>query len=429
MPDGNDVQRIARRNLATLFTVSIFLGVGVAVYEVALPLYLKRVGFSWMDMGWVYGAGAVITFGIRVGMGAWSDRVGRKLVYMFSLLWSGLATLLTPFFANVYAQAVLRSVAEPMARVREAMHSVLLYEDSPETFLNVFGRTRGIEFLFHFLGLIGAGACMHWLAGRGVDSPEVWVIVAAAGMLMLSGGLFGALFHERKLRESDRAAISWRDVLKPRLSRPMWVMTASMFAFTTSIMVSHCFALQLFFKEKYGASNADIFTIGALHRLSCAAPMLLLSHLFKRNQKFWLMLFLGLEGVFVALPGFMPAAGTYTIAGVGVSALWATVIVWLFHDILGMGIWLPMQQSLLQRYSRPESRGKDVSLASALSTIGAISSPFIAGWLRDWPGLADGATVNLPFIISGIGVTLSALILFALPKEREGVPQDRPDGY
>ncbi len=403
--------------MQTLFAVSIFLGMGVAIYEVALPLYLKGIGFSWMEMGWVYGAGALITFVIRVGMGAWSDRVGRKPAYVWSLLIGGLSTLLTPLSSLVFVQAALRSVAEPMTRVREAMHSVLLYEDSPTRFLNIFSKTRGVEFLFHFLGLLGAGWCMSRMAAAAVSSPVIWAIAAAAGMLILSGGIFGALFHEHKLRDANRPTLSWRDLLKPRLTRPMWVMTASMFVFNLSIFISHCFALQLFFKEKYGATDPDIFLVGALHRVACALPLLLLSHLFARRQKTWLMTFLLIEGVFIALPGFMPATKSFVIGGVAVPALWMAVGVWLFHDILGMGLWLPMQQALLQRYSHPESRGKDVSLATALSAIGAIMSPFIAGWLRDLLIVAADFRVNLPFIVSGAGVMLSALVLLGIRGE------------
>jgi len=418
--DPTATERIARGNLVTLFTVSIFLGVGVAIYQVALPLYLKSVGFSWMDMGWVYGLGAIVTFAIRVGMGAWSDRVGRKLVYVLSLVATGVATMLTPLFANLYVQAALRSVVDPMIRVRMAMHSVLLYEDSPKRFLNVFSKTRGVEFLFHFLGLLAAGACMQWMARERIESPVAWVMVGAAGMLMLSGGIFGALFRERRLRDSTRPALSWRDLARPRLSRPMWIMTASMFVFALSIQISHCFALQLFFKEKFAATNGDIFTIGALHRAACALPMLLMSHLFRRRQQRWLTLFLAIEGLFIIAPGFMPSSGAFGIGGIGVSALWLAVFVWLFHDILGMGLWLPMQHALLQRFSSADSRGKDVSLATALSALGGVASPFIAGWLRDLPCASESVRVNLPFIASGAGVMLSAVVLLGLPKEKTG---------
>ena len=414
--DMDDLGGGGRRNYAILFAVSVLIGLGVAVYEVALPLYFKRIGMSWLAMGWVYGAAALVTFVIRVGIGAWSDRVGRKRAYVLSLLATGLATWVTPLFRSFYAQGALRSVAEPTMRVREAMHSVLLYEDSPKRFRRIFSRTRGVEFLFHFLGLLVAAAVVGRLAGGG-SAPETWLFRGAAVVLFAAGIVFALGYRERPTHSPARPRLMWRDLLHPRLPRPMWVMAISNFVFMFGVMISHCFALQLFFKEKYGASDQDIFVIGAFHRLACALPLLFVGHVFRKRLKLWLMLFLVVEGVMVALPGFM-RPGSYSFAGIEVPALWTAVVLWLGHDLLGMGLWLPIQHELLQRHSRPESRGKDISLATALGALGAVGAPFAAGWLRDWPGVADNVAVNLPFIFSGLGVVCSAGVLFFLPGGR-----------
>lgn len=414
--DSVDAYGARRRNLITLVVVSMLIGLGVAVYEVALPLYLKKIHFSWRDMGWIYAAAALATCAVRVGMGAWSDRAGRKRVYVCALLAMGLATLGTPFFSSLLIMIILRSVAEPTTRVREAMHSVLLYEDSPKRFQRIFSRTRGVEFLFHFFGLLAAGWWMAAMLQQRVQSAYAWLLAAAAGVLIVSGVVFAGFYREKRLHARGAAQLAWRDLLHPRLNGPMWVMTASIFVFSAGIGISHCYALQLFFIEKFGASQGDVFTIGALHRLSCAIPLLLVGHVFRRRLKFWLILFLVLEGIFVAVPGFMPAKGVYGIAGWNVSALWMAVGVWLIHDLLGMGVWLPIQHALLQRYSSAASRGKDVSLATALGALGWVLGVFAAGWLREWPGMRKDIAVNLPFIVSGAGVILSALVLLWLPK-------------
>ena len=40
--DSASSMRQENRNLATLFTVSVLIGMGAAVYEVVLPLFLKQ---------------------------------------------------------------------------------------------------------------------------------------------------------------------------------------------------------------------------------------------------------------------------------------------------------------------------------------------------------------------------------------------------
>ena len=407
---------LARKNSVVLILVSILIGLGAAVYEVALPLYFKRIDFSWMEMGWIYGAAALLTFAMRVGLGAWSDRVGRKLVYVLTLFAAGASAWVTPMVRSFFGQGALRSVAEPSLRVREAMHATLLYEASPKGFRRVFSRTRGIEFLFHFLGLLAAAAVVRWMAGRSA-SPEAALFRGASVTLALAGLVFAFTYHEPPTHEPDRPGLRWRDLFHPSLPRPLWVMAASEFVFMFSVFISHCFALQLFFKEKYGASDATIFTIGALHRLACAVPMLCVGRLFRRRLRFWIVTFVVLEGVFLALPGFLPGGSSYSALGVTLPAVWVAVGIWLIHDLCGMGVWLPMKQELIQRHSRPETRGKDLSLVQSIGALGAVAAPFAAGALRDWPGVAPDIAVNFPFIFSGLGVACSAAILLLLPGE------------
>jgi len=413
----------ARGNLLTLFAVSVLVGLGVAVYEVALPLYFKSIGFSWTHMGWVYGASALLALVMRVGMGAWSDRSGRKIVYVLSLAVTAAATALTPAFRALWPQAALRSVAEPAMRVREAMHATLLYDDCPADFRKHFSRTRGVEFFFHFWGLLGAAWALGALARRGVATPVRWVFLGAAAGLGLAGLVFAVFYRQHAARAAAGARVTWGDFLRPRLTRPMWILTLSTFIFSFGIGLSHCYALQLFFTEKFGASQRDVFVLGALHRLASCIPLLFVGHLFRRRLKEWLMLLLVVEGVFLAAPAFINGGWTGRLAGLPVGALWVAVGVWLIHDLLGMGVWLPIQQELLQRYGGAATRGRDISLSQALGALGAVAAPFVAGWAREWPGLPGGVAINLPFVLSGLGVLLSAAPLLALPGDEGGAPR------
>jgi hypothetical protein len=314
-------------------------------------------------------------------------------------------------------QGILRGVGDPAVRAREAMHSVLLFEDSPQRFRKIFSRTRAVEFFFHFLGLVLAAWCVRWMVAHAIAAPLNKGLVAAGVVLLLSAVCFAYFFREHAPRTRGPAPLVWRDLLRPNLPAPLWIMAGGMCIFSLAISTSHCFALQWFFQEKFGASNSDILIVGALHRLFVAIPLLVAGHFIRRRLKFWLVLLVACEGVFVAAPGFMPAAD-YALVGVRVSALWTAVGVWLLHDVLGMGAWLSAQQELVQRYSRPETRGKDVSLTGALAAVGGIGGPLLAGWLRTWNVFGDGFAVNLPFIVSGMLASTAAIVLLALPDVR-----------
>jgi len=407
------------RDLGVLFTVSILLGLAGAIYELSLPLFLKREGLSWRTMGWIYSIAALATFVIRTFVGAWSDRVGRKSIYTGSLIATGLATVLTPCAAHPLAQTLLKCVTDPTSRVREAMHSVLLFETWPRRFQSLFSRTRGIEFLFHFVGLLALSFGIAALARRGMAAPHAALLAGSGILFLVAAILFAAGFRETAHRAPPRPVLHWRDFIRMDMPRPLWILTASTFVFTLAITISHCFVLQLYFQEKFAASDADIFMIGALHRLSPVIPLLFFGHRFQTRHRDWFMAFLIIEGIFIVLPTLVPS-GTVSLAGQPIRLLWVAVLIWLGHDLFGMGLWMPIQQSLLQRFSRPHARGEDIGLSTALGALGAVPAPFLAGWLREWSALPETLALNLPFIVSGVGVALAAILLLGLPRDNPG---------
>jgi len=90
--------------------------------------------------------------------------------------------------------------------------------------------------------------------------------------------------------------------------------------------------------------------------------------------------------------------------------LTAAAIIWLAHDLFGAGVWIPIQSRLIQKYSRPSTRGRDVTKVFATASLGSVVGPLIAGWVFErWYGG--------PFVISGMVMILSALVLFALPAD------------
>jgi len=88
--------------------------------------------------------------------------------------------------------------------------------------------------------------------------------------------------------------------------------------------------------------------------------------------------------------------------------------VWLLHDLLGAGIWLPIQQRYIQRYARPESRGADVSKSLGLMQLGNVLGPFIAAALPTCLPANSVATYSAPYVVSGVVVALSSLLLIRL---------------
>jgi len=393
----------SRRNVASLIVVSVLLGLSLAIYENALPFYLWDKAVSRPCMGLIYAVPALAVCVIRLGAGRWSDVVGRKLVYVLAFIANAGATLFTPLTASVVAQTALKSVRESALQVRQTIHSVLLYEGARGRFLALFGRTRGAEFLFHFAGCLLAAAAYSALSRRTALNPERVLLFAAAGLLAAGAVSFGGLYRETGFVPSREERVRLRDFVRPRLHYGLYVLMASIFVFNIGLSCSHSFAIQLFFLEKFHVRKETVFLIMAFHRLSIALPMFFIGRFARGDLKRLYIFFLVTEGALISVPGF-------------ISGFWPATIVWLFHDLFGAGVWLPIQHSLLQRYSRKESRGKEVSIVLSLSYLGMAAGPMLAGYLSGISWVAPGTAVSLPFIVGGAIIAAAAPVLLLLPK-------------
>lgn len=392
------------RNFMIIVVVSAILGFSLAIYENVLPLYLADIDISRRAMGLIFGAGAFTMYIVRIYAGAWSDRVGRKVVYSSSLLIQGLAGVITPMTAGVGLQALLKGVREPSMRVRETMHSVLLYEHSHSGFIDAFGKSRGIEFLCMFFGLVIAAFGFGFLRQRGFSNPSAIFLTASGILALIAAAVFILGYREQGFVATPGSKITLKDIFRPTLNRELWIMTVAEFVFMIGLSCTHSFAMQLFFREKFGASDTAVLIIMALHRLSYAIPLLLAGRFIKSNLKQIYVSMVALEGIFIAVPGFIN------------NLFWAAGI-WLLHDFLGAGVWAPVQQALLQKYSDPSIRGKQVSLVLAIGSIGMILGPLMAGFLSNLhtTGVVTHETaISLPFIVGGMLVSCKALILSRL---------------
>lgn len=377
------------------------LGLGIAIYENTLPLYLKQIGMSTAAMGWIFAAAALCTYLFRVGGGAWSDRAGTKIVYGLMLIAQGVASVFTPLTNSTFAQGVLKCIRDPAVRTRETIHSILLYEESGHKFLRLFGQSRGIEFIFQFVGLVLAALAVLGMKARGVGHPLEILIFISGVLIFIASFLFVGGFRSTPRPVESNGAVTWRDVLHPKLNRALWILTVSEFVFNIGLSCSHSYMMPLFFSQKYGTGDSVTLLIMGLHRLSIALPMFFVASLVGERLKRVYVIFVFIEGALIATPGFIPW-------------LWPAAIVWLFHDFFGAGIWLPAQQALIQKHSDAATRGKQVGVVLAIGYLGTIFGNLLAGYLAEMTWLGHSTAISLPFIVGGVLVSVTAFLVARL---------------
>ena len=384
------------RNVWTLIAVSGLFGLAFGVYELALPFYLRSKGISVTLMGIIFAVPMLCTFVIRIGFGSLSDRFRRKPFYSGALTLCTAACAATPLTALVWAQVVLKCVRESAVELRKTLHSVLLYEAAEGPFIDNIGKTSGAEFLLMAVGSVAAG---YWLVagGSGTAPAEDSVFWLCAGMLAACVAVFALLFSEAEAKRIPPKRSAWREFVAADLDPRLVHMTVAIFIFNIGLSASHSQIPPLFFQDKFGFSKDVVAWIMAGHRLTIALPLLLVGQVVTRPMKWLYVTFVLVEGLILSVSGMIPAA-------------WLATSVWLLHDLIGAGIWIPTQLTLMQQFAKPESRGAEVSKVMALSSLGLVLGPPLAGVLYE-------RSVSLPFIVGGAFIALSALVLIPLRVE------------
>jgi MFS family permease len=378
------------RNVATLLAVSVLFGASVGIYEFVLPFYLREQGISFQAMGFIFAVASAAILVARVGIGSLSDVWGRKIFYSVALAAASGSQWLTSLSSQVLGQTLLKTVRDTAFATREIMHPIVLFEESERRFLDLIGKTRGLEYLFQAGGTITAGLTIAAI-GTGGNLKLAGVLAGLAFVV------FAAAFRERPM-PIRLAGISLREVMGlGGLPRNLKVIAASSFIFTLGLSSSHSFIMPLFFAGRFGMSQGTVAWIMFGHRLTIALPMLVVGQLPIRNYKASYILTMVIEGVAVGAAALIPGAALATG-------------VWLLHDLIGAGIWAPIQNTIVQQYSRPEARGLDVGRVAAIGLVGAIFGPFIAGYLAQ-------VRIWWPFLVSGALMALSAAPLAALRLE------------
>jgi MFS family permease len=391
------------RNVKTLLFVSVLFGASTGIYEFVLPFYLKERGISPEEMGAIFAVAAAGMLGLRIVMGKMADLWGRKLFYGLSLGGSSAAMWLTSLSGSGFGQGVLKTLREAMLLTRDTLHPVILYEQSRGKFMSYLGKTRGFEFLFQAGGTVISGLTIGGAVVLGLALPALGTggnLRLAAVLTGLGFLIFWLIFRESWVpHQRVGPGGGLRDLLSLDLHRNLKVLAVSILVFNIGLTTSHSFVMMLYFPDKFGVSRQLVSSVMVGHRLTIALPLLLAGTLVTRNLKTVYIWTLIAEGAVIAVAACIP--NFYAAAGV-----------WLLHDLIGAGVWTPIQSLIIQEHTRPETRALEMGKVLAFGSIGTIVGPLLSGFLYQRVGL------NAPFIASGLLMVAAALILYALRLER-----------
>ena len=392
-----------RSNVAILFVVCVGYGFSKGLFDFVAPLYLKSQGHSFRDIGHIFALSALVIFLLRIYLARLSDVVGRKLFYAASLALTAVSNFFFPHVRGIASLAGLKTGSDLSFGLRETMHATALYESRAHGYLNLQGKTRGTEMACMGIGTIVAGTLI-------VHAAYSTVFLVPAVVLTLTTLAFVLCFREPRAVAARQQRLSLVALLTTSFPREIRILALGGFIFGISISASHYYVPPLFFTQKFGLGPERVAQIQLVHLLSHVPGLLLVGWVVRRRLKSWFFWTLLLEGVLVAFVGCF-------------DTLAPTLAFWWTHDLIGASLWVPVQWSLIQRYARPESRGLDASVVPAVTALGGILGPVLAGYLADLRSLPFTAialtprqAISLPMIVSGIIMAAAALPLLWLPR-------------
>jgi len=390
------------RNVKIVLAVSVFFGAATGIYEFMLPYYLDEQGLSYESMGTIFAVAAAGMLLLRILMGRLADVWGRKPFYGLALGGSAVAMWLTPSTGVVAWQAVLKTIREAMFVTRETLHPVILYEESRGRFMDFMGKTRGMEFLFQAAGTLLAGTLFVTI-GTGGN------LRLGAAMLAVGFVLFWLVFREHVHEHAARRAGSLRDLFSWDMHRNLKVITISFFVFNIGMWCSHSFIMPLFFSKKFGVTPESVAWVMVLHRVTIALPLLLAGVLRIKRLKSAYIWALIAEGAVLSASALVPN-------------FYGAAAVWLLHDLIGAGIWIPVQGLIIQDYTRPDRRALEMGKLQGYGGVGTIIGPWLAGVL------SEQVNVSAPFFVSGLLMIAAAVVLVGLRLDERGQATAKAEG-
>jgi MFS family permease len=387
-------------NLWLVLGTAVFFGLATGIYEYVFPLFLLSRGMTYAAMGGIFAAAGAAMVLVRIYMGGLSDRWGRKHLFGWALVVCGLGTAAPPLLASVLAQSAMKIVRDIAALTRETLFPIVLYEEQRGAFLNFIGKFRGVEFLVQAGGTLLAGVIV---AGMGTGAGYPFALYVAGGALVVAAIGWALRFTEHR-RAPAQQIITLRELFNFDLHHNLRVVLVAGVVFTFAVMISHNFFMPIFFLERFGISDEVNARLMALHRVTIALPMLLVGNLPIKNLRAWYCWGFVIEGVTMAACAVVPH-------------FWTSAGIFLLHDLIGAGIWVPIQAMIIQRYSRDHRRGIEVGKVLAWTSTGVILGPLAAGSLLHlgevYPSLAE-VSLTFPFLFSGLLMIVAVIPLLWL---------------
>lgn len=369
---------------------------------IVVPVYLAQLGYDALWIGGVFLAVGLVSAGLSVTIGWWSDRLGRKPFLIWLPVVTGLAAAGYALTANpvvLVAAAAAGSfgrgsgagsgVVGPYQPAEQALMAALSRPRSRNRLFSVFasGSAAG-ALLGSLLALVPQVPGSAALSGPGPYQTTFWVMAAlgvAAGVVVLPVREPAQRVPERAPGGSSRSALSQRSHW---LLRRLWMIN-SVNGLAVGLFGPF---ITFWFHQRFGVGTGEIGILFAVINVVTIGTNLTADRAARRLGTVRAIAIARLlQGLLLIPMALMPT-------------FWAAGAVYLVR-MASQRIGLPLRQSFVVGLAPPHERARVAALSRLPSQTITSLAPTLAGYLF------KEVSLSLPFLLAG-GLQMATASLF-----------------
>jgi len=372
----------------TLLVGSIY-GILAGLLSITLPLFLDSQGYSIESIGWIFAAAAIISGILGIGLGALSDRFGRRPLIMVYHLLIGVAAGIIGWGGSLYSFIAGKSLSDFSTG---GLWNILISRVSDISEL----KNRAFQF-GKYIFLFGIFyAIAHYLAGSVIESfgfQMVFLVIIGFAIL----GTVVTFFFVEKGKRKEKHHFSL-EILKTRNGRAQ---SLTSFFYGLSNGLLYTYVIYLFLADQF---SFDAVQVG-LFITATSAIWGITSYIIGKK----------VDG-FGMRKSFFICSLLNGAVWLGVSFFYQDFWPFLVFMVLDNIFYAALDISIVKAASvipKEENLGRDVSVFGYSHGIGAILALSVAGMIA-------AVGYEYVFALRGITIILAGLVFWFGIRFKEG---------
>lgn len=376
------------------YLVTMMYWFSMYTYVPILSPYVEHLGGSIFVIGLVVGSYGFTQLLVRIPLGIWSDRIGkRKLFIIAGIACAALSSLGFALTTNVWIVLGFRALAGVAAASWVAFTVLFASYFEPDEAPKAMGIISFYTSIGQMIATTSGGFLAEYI---GWGAP--FYIGAIVGLI----GLILALYIVEKKPKEKKQPIAVKELLKMG-SEKMLLSVSVLAILVQCITFTTMFGFTPLHASNLGVSKADLSILTLLSTLPNAIAGYLSGGYFTNKMG---------ERKTIALGFLLAAICTITLP---FTSSFLLLIVTQGINGFAQGMTMPVLMGLAIKSVHEDRRASAMGFFQAVYSLGMFGGPFITGWIGEWASLSTG------FILIGvISLVGSILTMKWMPSRKAG---------